>query len=104
MLGVQLRKKGGSMSKHVSKAASEELAFLAALESIHADVDISNITEIQDWSRAVRGKLYGVSIKGTSPMPNLQASISPAIDTDVSNPSRAVPGASGNTASHGSMQ
>ncbi len=53
------------MGKHVSKAASMELAFLAALESIHADVDTSEIAEIQDWSGAVRGKFYGASVKET---------------------------------------
>jgi RNA polymerase sigma factor (sigma-70 family) len=92
------------MSKRVSKAASQELAFLAALESIHADVDISKIAEIQDWSRAVRGKLYGASIKGTSRIPNSQASLPPTIVTGASNPSSAVPGVSGSVASHGSVQ
>jgi RNA polymerase sigma-70 factor (ECF subfamily) len=91
------------MSKRVSKAASQELAFLAALESIHADVDISKIAEIQDWSRAVRGKLYGASIKGTSHIPDPQASLPPAIVTNAPS-SRVVPAASGNLASHGSVQ
>src|SRR6476646_8902637 len=92
------------MSKRVSKAASQELAFLAALESIHADVDISKIAEIQDWSRAVRGKLYGASIKGTSHIPNPQASVPLPIVTNAPSPPRVVLGASGNVASHGSVQ
>ncbi len=54
------------MSKRVSEAASLELAFLAALESIHADVDTSEISEIQDWSGAVRGKFHGASVKDAS--------------------------------------
>lgn len=90
------------MSRRVSKAASQELTFLAALESIHADVDISKIAEIQDWSRAVTGKLHGASIKGMSHSSNFQASVPPAIVTDTSRPS--VPRVSGDVAGHGSVQ
>lgn len=92
------------MSKCVSKAASQELAFLAALESIHADVDISKIAEIQDWSRAVRGKLYGASIKGTAHIPDPQASLPPTIVTNAPTPSRVVLDASGNVAGYGRVQ
>jgi RNA polymerase sigma-70 factor (ECF subfamily) len=92
------------MSKRVSKAASQELAFLAALESLHADVDISKIAEIQDWSRAVRGKLYGASIKGTSHIPNPEASLPPAMVTNVPSPSRVALDASGNVAGYGRVQ
>lgn len=67
------------MSKRVSKAASQELAFLAALESIHADVDISKIAEIQDWSRAVRGKLYGAAVKDASDLSKLKAGLPSAL-------------------------
>src|SRR4051812_3854788 len=56
---VRLCKKGGSMSKGASEKVSLELAFLEALDSIHADVDTSDIAEIHDWSRAVRGKFHG---------------------------------------------
>lgn len=101
------------MSKRVSEAASQELAFLAALESIHADVDISKIAEIQDWSRAVRGKLYGASIKGASDPSESKAGLLSALrrlkDADAPDPTSkgitgAVLGASGNVASHGRMQ
>ena len=54
------------MSKRVTEAASLELAFLAALDSIHADVDTSEIAEIYDWSGAVRGKCYGAAVKDAS--------------------------------------
>lgn len=60
------------MSKRVSKSASQELAFLAALESIHAEVDISKITEIEDWSRAVRGKFQGAVVKDASDLSKLK--------------------------------
>lgn len=92
------------MSKRVSEEAFLELTFLAALDRVHADVDISKIAEIQDWSRAVRGKLYGASIKGDSHFSRPQASVPPQVVTDASSTSRAVLGASGNVASHGSVQ
>src|SRR5690349_5932704 len=59
-------KKGGSMSKRVSEEAFLELTFLAALDSARADVDTSEIAEIQDWSGAVRGKFHGASVKELS--------------------------------------
>lgn len=61
------------MSKRVTEAASLELAFLAALDSIHADVDTSEIGEIQDWSTAVRGKFYGDSVRDASDLSKLKA-------------------------------
>lgn len=67
------------MSKRVSKAATQELTFLAALESVHADVDISKIAEIQDWSRAVRGKLYGAAVKDASDLSKLKAGLPSAL-------------------------
>ncbi|HZS26474.1 MAG TPA: sigma-70 family RNA polymerase sigma factor [Candidatus Angelobacter sp.] len=101
------------MSKRVSKAASLELTFLAALESIHADVDTSEIAEIQDWSGAVRGKLYAASIKGASQIPNPKAGLPPALSgsiaADVPAPSsKGISGVvfddSGNVTSCGSVQ
>lgn len=89
------------MSKGASEKASLELAFLKALGNIHADVDTSEIAEIQDWSGAVRGKFYGAAIKGTS---HPQASVPPAIVTNAPSPSRAVLGDSGNVAGHGSAE
>jgi RNA polymerase sigma-70 factor (ECF subfamily) len=97
------------MSKHVSKAASLELTFLAALESIYADVDTSEIAEIKDWTGAVRGKFYGASIKGPSRLSRLKASLLSALKrpraADAPGPSsKGIGGASGNITSHGSVQ
>jgi RNA polymerase sigma-70 factor (ECF subfamily) len=68
------------MSKRVSKAASLELTFLAALESIHAGVDTSEIAEIQDWSRAVRGKFHGASVKDASDLPTVKTGLPSALE------------------------
>ena len=87
------------MSKRVSKAASLELTFLAALDSMHADVDSSEIGEIQDWSRAVRGKFHGVAVKDTSD-PSKRSPT--ATNEPISSP-RGV-GGSSNAARHGSVQ
>jgi RNA polymerase sigma factor (sigma-70 family) len=87
------------MSKRVSKSASQELAFLAALESIQTDVDISKIAEIQDWSRAVRGKLYGAAVKDAS-----DANATNETGPSFQGLSGSVLGASGNIASSGSVQ
>jgi|GEM_PF-495936 len=101
------------MSKRVSKAASLELTFLAALESIHADVDISNIAEIQDWSRAVRGKFYGAFDKEPSRLSKLKAGLlsalrHPRLANAPGSSSGGISGnalsASGKVASHGSVQ
>lgn len=100
------------MSKRVSKAASLELTFLAALDSVHADVDTSEIAEIQDWSRAVRGKFYGASVEKPSRFSKLKARLSAlkhpktvdALGPSSGGFSGAVPAASGNVASHGGVQ
>lgn len=101
------------MSKRVSKAASQELAFLAALESIHADVDTSEIAEIQDWSGAIRGKFYGASIEKPSRLSKLKAGLLSALKrpktVHVPGPSSggfsgAVPAVSSNVVSHGNLQ
>jgi RNA polymerase sigma-70 factor (ECF subfamily) len=67
------------MSKDVSEKVSLELALLAALDSIHAEVDISKIAEIKDWSRAVRGKFYGATVKDASDLSKLKAGLPPAL-------------------------
>jgi len=85
------------MSKRVTEAASLELAFLAALDSIHADVDTSEIGEIQDWSTAVRGKFHGAGVKDASDLSNPPGSSSKDV-------SRVVLGAPSNVASHGNVQ
>lgn len=101
------------MSKRVSKAASLELAFLAALDRIHADVDTSEIGEIQDWSRAVRGKFHGVAVKDASDLSKLKAGspsalVHPNATNEPDSSSRGMSGAvlvaSDNPASHGSLQ
>ncbi|HZE82002.1 MAG TPA: sigma-70 family RNA polymerase sigma factor [Candidatus Polarisedimenticolia bacterium] len=97
------------MSKGVSEKASLELTFLAALDSIHADVDTSEIAEIQDWTGAVRGKFYGASIKEPSHLSRLKAgllsALSRPIAANASLPSSGgALGASGSMASHGSVQ
>jgi RNA polymerase sigma-70 factor (ECF subfamily) len=97
------------MSKSVSKTASLELAFLAALESVHADVDTSEIAEIQDWTGAVRGKFYGASSKEASRTPNPKTSLPPASRSPIATnapgySSEAILDASGGMASHGSVQ
>jgi RNA polymerase sigma-70 factor (ECF subfamily) len=101
------------MSKRVSKAASLELTFLAALENVHADVDISEIAEIQDWSRAVRGKLYGAMVKDASNVSKQKTDLPPALKPPIATTplgssskgvSGVVLGASSNVASHGSVQ
>jgi RNA polymerase sigma-70 factor, ECF subfamily len=98
------------MRKRVSKSASQELTFLAALERIHADVDISKIGEIQDWSRAVRGKFHGTSVKATLLSPDPMAILRRwhARDTrgsSTENVSGALlPMPSANTATYGNLQ
>ena len=97
------------MSKRASEKVSLELAFLEALDGVHADVDTSEIAEIQDWSRAVRGKFYGASIKEPSRSPNPQVSLPPALRNPISTnapgySSGAILDASGDMASHGSGQ
>lgn len=101
------------MSKRVSKAASLELTFLAALESIHADVDTSKIAEIHDWSGAVKGKFYSASVKKPSRLSRLKAALLSALkrpraaaapSSSFKGTSGAIAAASSNVASHGSMQ
>jgi RNA polymerase sigma-70 factor, ECF subfamily len=67
------------MSKRRSKAASLELTFLAALDSVHTNVDTSEIAEIRDWSRAVRGKFHGASAKEPSRLSKLKAGLRSAL-------------------------
>lgn len=55
------------MSNHASDDVLQELAFLAALDSVQATVDTSVIPEIQDWSQAVVGEFYGAIVKRPSP-------------------------------------
>ncbi|HEY2234251.1 MAG TPA: sigma-70 family RNA polymerase sigma factor [Candidatus Angelobacter sp.] len=97
------------MSKGVSKKASLELTFLAALDSVHANVDTSEIAEIQDWSRAVRGKFHGASIKEPSRLSKLKVGLRSALRRPIAADapgysSGAILGASGSMASHGSVQ
>jgi len=92
------------MSKRVTEAASLELPFLAALDSIHADVDNSEIGEIQDWSTAVRGKFHGVAVKDASDLSKRSPN---ATNEPVSSPrgiGGIVLGGSSNAARHGSVQ
>lgn len=92
------------MSKRVTEAASLELAFLAALDSIQADVDTSEIGEIQDWSTAVRGKFHGVAVKDASDLSKRSPN---ATNEPVSSPQGIggiVLDGSSNAASHGSVQ
>src|SRR5207245_1917998 len=91
-------------SKRVTEAASLELAFLAALDSIHADVDISEIAEIQDWSRAVRGKFHGAAVKDASDLSKRSPNATGERGPSSRGVSGAVLGASDNMASHGSVQ
>jgi RNA polymerase sigma-70 factor, ECF subfamily len=101
------------MSKRRSKAASLELTFLSALDSVHSNVDTSEVAEIRDWSRAVRGKFHGASTKEPSRLSKLKAGLLSALRrprvADASGPSskdasRAVLGASSNVASHENVQ
>jgi RNA polymerase sigma-70 factor (ECF subfamily) len=97
------------MSKRVTEAASLELAFLAALDSIHADVDTSQIAEIRDWSRAVRGKFHGSFVAEKSDTSNPRPRVPNAIGTDApGSSSEGVSGvdlgASGHMASYGCLQ
>jgi RNA polymerase sigma factor (sigma-70 family) len=63
------------MSKRATEAASLELAFLAALDNIHPDVDTSEIAEIHDWSGAVRGKFVGASARDASELSKLKTGL-----------------------------
>jgi hypothetical protein len=101
------------MSKDVSEKVSLELALLAALDSIHAEVDISKIAEIKDWSRAVRGKFYGATVKDASDLSKLKAGLPPALSHAIAmnvpassfgGVSGHGPGASGSMAGRGSVQ
>jgi RNA polymerase sigma-70 factor (ECF subfamily) len=101
------------MSKGASEKVSLELTFLEALDSIHADVDTSEIAEIQDWSRAVRGKFYGASITEPSHLSRLKAGLLSALRRPIAanapvsssgGVSRGVLGASGSMAIHGNVQ
>jgi RNA polymerase sigma-70 factor (ECF subfamily) len=101
------------MSKDVSEKVSLELTLLAALDSVHADVDTSEIAEIHDWSRAVRGKFYGASVRKPSRLSKFKAGLLSALRrprvADAPGPSskdisRAVLGASSNVASHENVQ
>jgi len=101
------------MSKDVSEKVSLELTLLAALDSVHADVDTSKIAEIKDWSRAVRGKFYGASVRKPSRLSKFKAGLLSALkrpkaaDAPHSSPGGfrgVVTAASGNVASHGSVQ
>lgn len=97
------------MSKRVSEEASLELTFLAALDSIHADVDLSEIAEIRDWSRAVRGKFHGSFIAETlgdsNPRPRVPNAIGmDALGSSSEDASGVVLGTSGHMASEGSVQ
>jgi DNA-directed RNA polymerase specialized sigma24 family protein len=85
------------MSKRVSEKVSLELTLLAALDGVHADVDFSEIAEIQDWSRAVRGKFHGATAKDASDLSNPPGSSSKDV-------SRVVLSAPSNVASHGNVQ
>jgi RNA polymerase sigma-70 factor (ECF subfamily) len=85
------------MSKDVSEKVSREITLLAALDSVHAKVDTSKIAEIQDWTGAVRGKVYGNTVKDASDLSNPPGSSS----KDVSG---VVLGASSFVASHGSVR
>lgn len=92
------------MSKGTSEKVSLELAFLELLDIVHADVDTSEIAEIQDWSRAVRGKFYGVAVKDASGLSKRSPN---ATNEPVSSPrgvSGIVLGGSSNVASYRSVQ
>jgi RNA polymerase sigma-70 factor (ECF subfamily) len=101
------------MSKDVSERVSLELTLLAALDSVHADVDTSEIAEIRDWSRAVRGKFHGASAKEPSRLSKLKTGLlsalrHPRVANVHGSSSGGIRGnalnASGNVASHGSVQ
>jgi RNA polymerase sigma factor (sigma-70 family) len=97
------------MSKGVNEKVSLELTLLAALASIDADVDTSEVAEIQDWTGAVRGKFYGASIKEASRSRYPQVGLPPALrDPSSANApvfsSEVILDASGGVASHGNVQ
>jgi RNA polymerase sigma-70 factor (ECF subfamily) len=101
------------MSKGASEKVSRELAFLEALDSIHADVDTSEIAEIHDWSRAVRGKFHGAYVKELSRLSRLKTGLlsvlgRPIVANVPGSSSEGVSGvdlgASSNVASHGNVQ
>jgi len=101
------------MSKDVSEKVSLELALLAALDRVDADVDTSEIAEIQDWSGAVRGKFYGASVEKPSRLSRLKAGLlsavrHPRVANAPGSSSGGISGnalsASGNVASRGSVQ
>jgi RNA polymerase sigma-70 factor (ECF subfamily) len=101
------------MSKDVGEKVFLELALLAALDRVDADVDTSEIAEIQDWSGAVRGKFYGASIEKPSRLTRLKAGLLSALGrpraantpgSSARDVRRVIPAASGNVASHGSVQ
>ncbi len=54
------------MSNRENDHVLRELTFLAALDSVHAEVDTSIIAEIQDWSGAVVGEFYGATVEQPS--------------------------------------
>jgi len=101
------------MSKDVSEKMSLELALLAALDRVDADVNTSEIAEIQDWSRAVRGNFYGASVEKPSRLSKLKAGllsvsrwprVANAPGPSAGHVSGTIPAASSNVASHGSVQ
>jgi RNA polymerase sigma-70 factor (ECF subfamily) len=92
------------MSKGASDAASLELAFLAALDTIRANVDTSEIGEIQDWSRAVRGKFHGAAVKDASDLSKRSPNAIDEPGPSSWGVSGTVLSASSNMASHGSVQ
>src|SRR5215813_12311456 len=54
------------MSNRASDNVLRELALLAALDSVQAKIDISDIAEIQDWTGAVVGKFYEATVEKPS--------------------------------------
>jgi RNA polymerase sigma-70 factor (ECF subfamily) len=101
------------MSKRVSEEAFLELTFLAALDSTRADVDTSEIAEIQDWSGAVRGKFHDASVKELSRLSRLKTGLlsvlgRPIVANVPGSSSEGVSGvdlgASSKVASHGNVQ
>lgn len=101
------------MSKGVSKKVSLELTLLAALDSIDADVDTSEIAEIQDWSGAVRGKFYSATVEKPSRFSRLKSGLlsalrHPRVANAPGSSSGGISGnalnASGTVVSHGNVQ
>ena len=101
------------MSKRVSKAASLELTFLAALDSVHADVDTSEIARntglVQSSQRKILWRLRLRTPSDLSKPRQFPSALRPRMPQMrlillSGGVSGVILGASSNVASHGSVQ